>query len=490
MSKKTEVEVVQSPRHAVIYTDGGCKPSRGIGGWGVHGYIHNEETPKQGSGCKTAVLTKKGYQLANAKAVSVTACSYIDGFGSLIPESTNNEAELVAAINAFDYVLVADVVSVLFLMDSKYVINGITEWVYKWSANNWCTGSGEPVANVERWKTLLESKKRLEAAGIKIKIDHVDGHSGDLGNDTADELASTGIVIGRKGIQHHEMVVSEAKGYWTRSCDYNRMFSLSRWYFNTHSGSNRAIDGRHVYYIGDHGSDDELYGKPQSDTAFAVLYLKEAEKVLEAIRSEQDVVDRSTFNNVIIGRLDNIFNPDQYNEILASGPLKLQRATANLDLYTADEVPLTRELRPARLAYNAFDGLTMLEGNLVDFISDPSGKGITVTDITDLLYDVDASKKKPVSKLKPSITSNTRAITVDANYDTGSRKGVEKLTLTVGVDIAKRNTLAALASSTPKVSLATWRESDSGFRYATIIDADGDIGIWAGIYSNIRVLKP
>ncbi|MNL13063.1 hypothetical protein D3C87_1339540 [compost metagenome] len=135
----------------------------------------------------------------------------------------------------------------------------------------------------------------------------------------------------------------------------------------------------------------------------------------------------------------------------------------------------------------------VMESMLNDFISDkaicvPIGHTFIQKDITSLLYEVNTTKKKPVTKLLPSISSMTKRLEIEADYHTGVKSGQFKLPITLGIDIANRNTLSALAPLNPKVSLITWRESDTAFRYATIIKTDDDIGIWAGIYSNICLL--
>ena len=63
-----------------------------------------------------------------------------------------------------------------------------------------------------------------------------------------------------------------------------------------------------------------------------------------------------------------------------------------------------------------------------------------------------------------------------------------KVTLTIGIDLPKRNALSALADKKPRVSLITWRESSFGFRVATIVETDDDIGIYAPSVSNLRMI--
>lgn len=494
-AKEKKEELPPQDKHAVVYTDGGCRPSRGIGGWGMHGYIFTHEVPKQGSGCKGGYPSQKGYinedKAKRPDAPPVSLISYVDGWGSLIPESTNNEAELTAALNTFEWAIEQDIKTLHLKLDSQYVLDGITDWVYKWSKSNWVKSDGQPYANVELWKKLHEARVALEDKFVLVSYEWVKGHSGAIGNECADELATMGIVAGRKGIAHHEIVMSDAKGYWNSDADYNRMLSQSRWYFNTNvGGALKSDDGRWIYHLGDHGKDDELLGKRISDACFSIVYLKKPEPVLEIIRGYQDVVTENGYNSVVVGRIDKIMQGSTYNEILERGPLLMHRPSNSVDLYMADEQPITKEMRPPRLAFNAIESLTHLEGLLNDFLAAPETHKLVVTDLTDMLYDVTETGKKKVCKLKPTITNNTKSLEVMAGYDTGAQKGQAPVTLTVGIDTASRNTLAALAGLFPKVSMITWRESDVAIRYATIIEAGEDAGIWAGVYSNIRMLTP
>ena len=105
-----------------LYTDGACSGNPGPGGWGVV-YIDS-------SGEKDKVLTYNGSESS----------------------TTNNRMELRAAIEGIKKTNVSD--SIILVTDSKYVKNGITEWIESWKSNNWKTASKEPVKNQDLWKTL------------------------------------------------------------------------------------------------------------------------------------------------------------------------------------------------------------------------------------------------------------------------------------------------------------------------------------------------
>lgn len=141
----------------VIYTDGGCEPNPGIGGWG-------------------AVLLYKG----NRRELSG---------GEL--KSTNNRMELMAAISALE--TLKRPCRVELHTDSEYLKRGVTEWLPRWKRAGWRRGT-KPLKNVELWQ-------RLDAAFQKHEIDWrwVRGHTGVKENERCDELASAEIRKLRSG---------------------------------------------------------------------------------------------------------------------------------------------------------------------------------------------------------------------------------------------------------------------------------------------------
>jgi ribonuclease HI len=67
-------------------------------------------------------------------------------------------------------------------------LQGITEWLPNWKKKNWQTAAKAPVKNDDLWRRLDTATQRHTIEWIWIK-----GHSGDTGNDRADELANCGI---------------------------------------------------------------------------------------------------------------------------------------------------------------------------------------------------------------------------------------------------------------------------------------------------------
>jgi len=140
------------PKYVELFTDGACKGNPGVGGWGA--LMRFGETEKR---------------LFGAEA-----------------ETTNNRMELMAVICSLE--ALTEPCSVSITTDSKYVLQGMTEWLANWKQRNWQTAAKKPVLNVDLWK-------RLDAAagGHQIEWHWVKGHSGHRENEIADELANQGI---------------------------------------------------------------------------------------------------------------------------------------------------------------------------------------------------------------------------------------------------------------------------------------------------------
>ncbi|HAN80980.1 MAG TPA: ribonuclease HI, partial [Gammaproteobacteria bacterium] len=100
-------------------------------------------------------------------------------------ETTNNRMELMAAIAGLSALKSRCVVDLY--TDSVYVKDGITKWLSNWKSNGWRTAAKKPVANQDLWKQLDQAVSNHEVNWHWVK-----GHSGDPGNERADELANQG----------------------------------------------------------------------------------------------------------------------------------------------------------------------------------------------------------------------------------------------------------------------------------------------------------
>ena len=100
------------------------------------------------------------------------------------PDTTNNRMELMAAIMGLNAVTRA--MPIDLHTDSRYVMNGVQEWMPAWKANGWKTASKKPVANQDLWQQLDEAVSRH-----RVQWHWVKGHAGDEFNERCDQLART-----------------------------------------------------------------------------------------------------------------------------------------------------------------------------------------------------------------------------------------------------------------------------------------------------------
>ncbi len=107
----------------------------------------------------------------------------IHEFGGYEPATTNNRMELQAVLEIFEYLKDRSLHPHMAIRtDSKYVINGLSNWMESWKSNGWRTSSGKPVLNQDLWKAL-------DRARLNVKLEYVKGHSGDIDNERVDHIA-------------------------------------------------------------------------------------------------------------------------------------------------------------------------------------------------------------------------------------------------------------------------------------------------------------
>jgi len=139
-----------------MFTDGACRGNPGPGGWGV--VLNYRDQQK----------TLNGYD----------------------PATTNNRMELTAVIEGLR-ALTRDC-DIELVTDSKYVMQGINDWMPNWKRNGWKTAAKKPVKNLDLWQQLEQ-----ESARHRIDWKWVKGHTGVEGNEMADQLANAAIDAGR-----------------------------------------------------------------------------------------------------------------------------------------------------------------------------------------------------------------------------------------------------------------------------------------------------
>ena len=488
-------------KHLVCYPDGGCSGTNA--GAGMHGYFYAEAGEPITEKTNVNTPTTHGYLYdLNHERFLIEGARVVKPIGFVdyvkpIRDGTNNIGELTGAIAAIRCALETEAVSLKLLPDSEYVIKGTTQWLKGWIENRWVTQSGEPVKNIRLWQEWSEYWNRLpEAIRATYEISWVQGHSGNLGNDRADALATRGKRRAIKGEANvDEFVYALNSKYMARSSDYNRLLCLNNLYFDTGlPGVPTNAHGQIVYYCDSHGDDPDLYGKPMSDSIYSVVYLREPDPVLEAIRATQQDSDAGMDGTSYRGYLSRVFSGEQYGDLCRHGRRDLLVTGKGRNVTNVGDVILTREIRPRLLAWKAEDSFSVLRGIFDTWLlgrgsEAPSKRGdVVATDITGLLYVKELEKKKEVTKVAPLVLPTTTNFKVDVAYNLTGTEERTGLKLSVGIDLPNRTVLAGLAEREPKVWVLTWRESDRGFRYAVAIEAGEDVAIYAAVHANLHVI--
>ena len=131
-----------------IFTDGACLGNPGPGGW-------------------AALLRWRGVE----REISGGAA-----------DTTNNRMELTAAVRALD--ALDRPAAARLHTDSRYLRDGVRQWLARWKANGWRTAARAPVRNRDLWEALDRARERHAVEWIWVR-----GHAGHPENERVDRLA-------------------------------------------------------------------------------------------------------------------------------------------------------------------------------------------------------------------------------------------------------------------------------------------------------------
>jgi ribonuclease HI len=137
-----------------VYTDGGCQPNPGRGGWAF-------------------VVMQDGEEV------------HSDCGGE--PVTTNQRMELTAALMALRWLASNAEPGARLFSDSMYTVKGCNHWRHGWRRKGWRRGRVAELANADLWRDLDEA-----LSAYPLTLEWVRGHNGNAGNVRADALALAG----------------------------------------------------------------------------------------------------------------------------------------------------------------------------------------------------------------------------------------------------------------------------------------------------------
>lgn len=457
------------------YTDGSCRPNPGFSGYGVHIVIGQEDDKGKVVADKFK-LTDRGYvNKANLKTFPAKKFYNVDNvielYGYNKKSNTNNRAELEAIIELYKFLpklklKYEDINEIVLLADSSYALNIVKKAL---------EGTLKVDSNTSNKDLIEELEAQLKICLFNTKIQKVEGHSNDLGNDRADMLAFMGQNKNSKypNTFKDNNVLEEDKDFWKlKEPDKDIFFGKSLFYFFN--------DVDKTYYMFNYKEDSDIGKKlsgvqyvlikkqiPDPDIKLLVDRIKESFKIekmpfiiyLAVLRNKKIYKDFIRYGDDFL-KVDIIKN---YREPFVS-----------LKTITGQEI--IRELYPQLLSKKVNENFDILEDVFSHYIKQTNE--FKVKDITDLIYTKNKKEKTIIHpefkndkfKIKVAI-DNKNFIFVYPKYD-----------------LPPRNTLKRFEKENPKI-VVLYREFPGLIEYYTLADLGETKILTVNFYANKTIKK-
>ena len=152
------------PKSFALFSDGACRGNPGPGAWGSLGQDGRGQVIFESNGVEFST-TNNRMEMEGACACLRELENYLLALGG---RPTPQEA------TAFLY------------SDSKYLVDGMNEWIHAWKARDWRKADKKPPENLQLWQQLDELRERFWS----VEFHWVKGHHGHPQNEYCDQLAN------------------------------------------------------------------------------------------------------------------------------------------------------------------------------------------------------------------------------------------------------------------------------------------------------------
>lgn len=501
---------------AFFYTDGGARPlNPGFAGTGIHGYVitspvekpmvladhfhafKNTKTESGNVAVPKFTITDRGYTPCDKDGVVRNGAKwvkpdfFVDAVISFELLQTNNFAELYGIYQSFKIALEVEGLKQLYILaDSQYAINCVFAFGDNWRSNGWVTKAGEVPANCELVKLALEARDALKATGVKISVIKVKGHSDDVGNNSADYLATIGCHASTYGEYKHDIRWSIGRRYWDGEVDRHPMLHGRRFIYNRKVAD---VDTKEIFMV-EPGNTDLTIGKRDHE-GYAVIRLNTPCEAYSNLLKAQARYNQDE-NWPMVVKTDRLYSKFVQKNLGAYGPNCLVPNQRGAGLFFLDGGAVSNEHNPPLLIYRTLEAFTALTERLEEYLVNTGlydqldfpedYHGITGIDLTDHFYDTvekkvgkDVILKKVLrSEIEVGYTKHIINVDLTVNGNTVQRT----LPLTLGMDMPPRNSLKKLETEDPRITLITWRAAPGSFQYACVVECISGVGIWSNFY--------
>ena len=516
--KAKAVVEVEEPvnQFAAFYIVESSMPDRGFFGVGVHGYVTTQVKAKRGYGLKKVVPTPKGYKDDGKMELQIIR-EVVDIRAPLSkPEHTATVANCIlrGCVLALEYVAQMDETpkTLCLLVPRKNLASFMTKGYPKAIEAGYVDGKGNPLAFREVLDAYIRVLEVLASKGCKTSIEYVSLED-KRGLPVAKANANDAVLSAQKSkgaeVDAH-CIVSPPEGYWNHDHGRHPLLGKSRMVFKM--ANKEVVAQEHVYLMDFEKSSkkkEHLHkleievGQLLPSASYCVARINTLDPIIQSIQKQHTNYLDTKVERMAVLFLDAVFKPGAHSVMEKVGADYLHSTTFVTDLADSYGAMYTHELNPARQAHRAWNVYLDMESLVLRFLDHKKDKGgagqfhgadgiYMATNITEHFITVtEDAKGKPVFKASKRVeTPNTSLLVPAAYWDDNEEKVKEaKINLAIGLDMPKRNAIAAMAGAEYEAYVLVHQDTAFTVRHFVVVTNGDEYGIWAAPFANRTFVK-
>ena len=510
---------------AAFYVSESSWPGQNLFGVGVHGYVVTDTKAKRGYGLKKVVPTPKGFKDDGKMELQIIR-EVIDIRAPLSkPEHTQTVANclLRGVVLALEYTAQLEEMpkSVCVLIPRKNLALFMTKGYPKAIADGYVDGKGNPLAFKEVLDSFVRVQELLTSKGCKVSIEYVSPDQA-KGLPVSKANANDAVLAAQKE-KGEEMeahcIVSPPEGYWNHDHGRHPLLGKSRMIFKM--ADKKVMENDHVFLMDfDKASKKKEHlhkleievGQLLPSASYCVAKINSLDPIIAAIQEQHTNYLDTRVERLGVLFLDAVFKPGAHSVMQKVGADYLHSTTYVTDLLDSYGAMFTHELNPARQAHRAWNTYLDMQSIVQHFLADrdkrlKEGTGDQIkgcrefftpygifmsTTITSQFIDVtEDAKGRPVYKASKQVETPNTSLKVDAFYLDEASEEVRQasVTLSIGIDMPKRNAIAAMASGEFEAYVLVRQDTPFTVRHYVVVTNGDEYGIWAAPFANRTFVK-
>lgn len=360
--------------------------------------------------------------------------------------------------------------------DAKMVLGGMKKILSTGGQIN-LTPNGQPVAHRALWQEILGLTLKILKKGKKLTVEALKARAGVKVFETACDNAARGWVMAYNRVENPEITYSHIANEEPKASALQAASHLlqKQWYFIPQAKP--MLGDRTLYFMGDHGKDNEQLGKSRAESYLSVVALARPDPFLEKIRTHFDTKGEGS-DHIYIVNAKKLTEAPLRQELHQHGLnyCYWQAKEESYRLY--DETLVVAKLHPVLKGYKAFMALNALVALMQELVSG-EGRHLVRVDITDQVL-----LRKPKNKwgVDPKLLSGDRCLRLRLP------EIPQPIVLTLDLDLPGTG-LQRLAKEQPKIELIWIKETRTTGRHFVFITTEEGFSLWSAYESNLIFLK-